>query len=248
MGDEAMALRLELPGTVGQIEAPDRLGALRRVVGEKTYDVAILDDGFQHLKLRRDLDLLLIDTMQPFGYGRLIPRGLLREPLSAIARADAVILTRTDLVAAEELGRIEAEVRPHLRPGAALVRAAHVATHLVGLDGKREPAEALRGLAVYAYSGLANPDGFVGTLAGLGARVVGRRDFADHYHYTASDLAAIMAAAGAAGAQRIVTTTKDLVKAPVGETDVTALAVEMKFMAGAEEIEGLVEEKAKVKR
>jgi tetraacyldisaccharide 4'-kinase len=245
VGDEAAALRLELPETVGQIETPDRVGALRSVVSEKKFDVAILDDGFQHLKLRRDLDLLLIDAMLPFGYGRLIPRGLLREPLSAIGRADAVILTRTDLVAAAELERIEAEVRRHLRPGAPLVRAAHVATHLVGMDGRREAVESLCGAAVYAYSGLANPDGFVGTLDGLGARVVGRRDFADHYHYTAADLADIMSAARAAQA-RVVTTTKDLVKVPAGvEGNVMALAVEMKF--GGEEIERLVAEKLKIK-
>ena len=131
-----------------------------------------------------------------------------------------------------------------------MVRAAHVATHLVGLDGKREAAESLRGAAVYAYSGLANPDGFVGTLEGLGARVVGRRDFADHYHYTAADIEAIMAAARAAGAARVVTTTKDLVKVP-GEwretAGVAALAVEMKFEAGGEEVERLVAEKVRIK-
>jgi len=247
-GDEAADMRRHLPPSAAHVESPDRVAAIRQSLAREAPDVAVLDDGFQHLRLRRDLDIVAIDATQPFGYGHCLPRGLLREPLAALRRAGLVVLTRSDQVSAEELAVIESRVRRYVRPDVLIVRATHAPRQLVGLDGAAEPATALRGVKVLALSGIANPAAFARTLESLGASVVARREFADHHAYTAADVGEVVRAAAEAGAERIVTTSKDFVKLAAGEVRaawpqgarVAALEIEMELAGGATVLDGVL--------
>jgi tetraacyldisaccharide 4'-kinase len=212
-GDEAADLARVLPPAAAHVENSDRIAAIGAAVGEAVRNVVVLDDGFQHRRLRRNLDIVTVDATQPFGYGHCLPRGLLREPVSGLRRAHAVVIMRSDQVTADQLTAIERRVRRHLPGDAPILHAAHQPTELLAADGTRQATDALDGTRVLAFSGLGNPDAFIQTLGSLGARVVARCDFEDHHSYTEADVRDIIQAARQAGAQRIVTTTKDFVKA-----------------------------------
>lgn len=205
-GDEPVLLAGDLPG-VAVVVGGDRhhagLQALERLVPPP--DVFLLDDGFSHLALARDLDLLLFPAGDPFGGGRLAPSGRLREPLAAVARADAVVLT-----GAETAGG-GAELARALRP--------------LGFDGPgfasrtvAEPAEAATGgvlpasAAVVAVAGIARPHRFVDAARAHGLEVRRELRFGDHHPYPERSLRRIERAARAAGAAWVLTTTKDYVK------------------------------------
>ena len=110
--DEALELERKLPD-VPHLQNADRVAAALTAIEEFECQLLLLDDAFQHRRIQRDLDIVLIDALNPFGYGHLLPRGLLREPLSSLARADVIALSRSDLVAAGERARIWEQVRPH---------------------------------------------------------------------------------------------------------------------------------------
>ena len=247
-GDEAAAMRRQLPASAAHIESPDRAAGIRKALAELPRDVAILDDGFQHMKLARDLDIVTIDATRPFGYGHVLPRGLLREPIAALRRADAVVITRSDQVTGDELDWIGEKVRANTAGDTPVLRAVHAPTHLTTLDGDRESLEALKDVAVMAFCGLANPGAFRMTLEGLGARVVGARDFPDHHPYATGDVAGIIEAARAAGARKIVTTGKDRVKVSEGDIAATwpedlkpvALEIEIRFSDGPGALDALL--------
>ncbi len=250
VGDETASLRDELPPVVIQIESPDRYTALQRVIGTEPHDVAILDDGFQHIRLRRDLDIVAIDATQPFGFGHCLPRGLLREPVSALRRAHVVAITRSDQVEAGALSRIEARVRRHLPKEGLVLHALHRPTGLLLLNGDSEATESLKGQRCFAFCGLANPGAFYRTLADLGADLAATRDFADHHAYSREDIAEIVRAAAGADAQWTVTTTKDFAKvasdelAPAwpAEVSVAALRVEIALTEGDDARDGLLKD------
>ena len=171
-------------------------------------EVILLDDGFQHRRLRRDLDLVLVDATDPWGPAGVLPRGLLREPRSGIRRADWVILTRVEQ-APERVAELEAEVRA-LGYSGPLAHARAEARGLVSLAGPG--ADELSQRPVLAACALGNPDAFVHTLRAGGLNVVGERAFPDHHPYSAADVAAIYVAARAAGAEGVVVSGKDAVK------------------------------------
>lgn len=209
--DEAKELALVLPG-VPHVADRNRVAAAARAAALGA-DVVVLDDGFQHRRLRRDLDILAIDATDPFGCDRLVPRGLLRESLAGLGRADAVVLTRADRITADRREAIRTTVLHHRRGRPVIwleTRHAPVATRTA--NGAVAPLDALRGGRVAAFCGIGNPAAFRHTLVGLGAEVVGFRSFADHHHYTPDDLASLAAWAAAAGADSLVTTLKDLVR------------------------------------
>jgi len=192
VNDEALVIAAHLPGVLHR-QNPDRHAEGLKVVDQ--VDAFVLDDGFQHLPLARDVDVVLIDCTHPFGGGSCPPGGRLREPLSALDRADLVVLTRADQVERGSLGETMRTVREHT--------AAPVAT------GRFAPTceTDLTGLQVLVASGIGNPDAFVDTVLSLGATVARRRDFRDHHAYTQRD-ADGLAAAGLP----VVVTEKDAVK------------------------------------
>jgi len=192
------------------------------VVGESRYDAGavavgtcfadslVLDDGFQHRTLRKDLEIVLVSGSDPWGNGRLFPRGSLREPLSALKRAGLLVVTNPPSTAA--MSDI-AHVLRRTGSAATVISGAYHPTSLRrGDHGRGEAPEALRGRKVLALAGLAAPRGFVATAEGLGAEVAGLAEFPDHYWYTPRDLARVAARARETRAEAVLTTEKDWVR------------------------------------
>lgn len=201
-GDEPHLLARTLPG-VTVIVGSDRCAGAE-AAHTHGCDVVLLDDGFQHRRLHRDLDLLLLDAGAPFDNGRLLPAGLLREAVSGLARADAILITRTR--PGEDHPEIESEIRRH-NPTAPISLAGHEPVGFVDLEGTivKRPSRAL------AFSGIGNPESFRSDLHGQGIELVDFRAFADHHPYTAEELRELQDDATEAGAT-LVTTEKDLAR------------------------------------
>jgi tetraacyldisaccharide 4'-kinase len=213
-GDEAVLLARELPG-VPVVAGARRAEAGRTLLDAARPDVILLDDGFQHLALVRDADVVLVDGASPLGNGRVLPRGPLREPPEALARADRVIARVGEGGALPDLSRWTA----------APVLAAR--TEVIGvLDASGAPAEPLDGVPVLGVAGIACPERFAATLSGLGAKVADFAPYPDHAPYGPSDVDALNARAARCGAVRVVTTAKDAVKlAPLWPKDGVPLHV-----------------------
>lgn len=190
---------------------PDRVaGGHALLQANPGLDILLLDDGFQHRRLRRDFDLVLIDATNPFGYGHVHPRGLLREPLSGLRRADAFILTRSDLVSQERRDELATTLRA-IQPEAPLYRARHALTGLRS-DASRRPLDLLADKRFFAIAGIANPASLHTQLQALPGVFAGHHWFPDHHAYTPADVAAIQRDAAAAHADAILVTEKDWVK------------------------------------
>ncbi len=194
--------------------APLGIGGQRfgvgRLMEEKFHPgVLLLDDGFQHRKLARAFDIVLVDALDPFGNGRLLPLGRLREPLAALARADALVLTRTE--SAVNLTAIERRLR-QINPLAPVYRSRTVGRTWVRFgSGEQRPAGSFDGQPVVAFCGLGNPQSFWSTLHCLGIKVVERFAFDDHHRYTPGQLRRLLHSSRAAGARVMLTTQKDLI-------------------------------------
>lgn len=209
--DELLLAREEVPGLL-LFPGRDRSARIAEAVGAGAT-LILLDDGFQHRRVARDFDLVLIDASDPWGPGGLLPRGLLREPRTALRRADLVLITRAEQVGADALAAIEAEVRAVGYAGP--VGRIHVHPRdLLPIDrpGYPEPVESLRGARVLAACAIGNPEAFRATLLGLGARVQELVTFPDHAPLGPAEVAAVEAQARRADADRIVVTAKDAVK------------------------------------
>lgn len=205
-GDEPYLLAKNLPGVPVVLSKKRYLGGL---FAHKKFgtDFFVLDDGFQHLELERDLDLVLMDAADPFGNGHSLPWGPLREPLDNLARADAVILTRFDNGSPGEAGLNFLRSR---FSGMPLFRADHLPKKVVlpCLNEIHGP-EFLKGKRVLAFGGIARPDAFRRTLTKLGAHVVCFKGFGDHYRYTRDEIQVLIRKKEECGADYILTTEKD---------------------------------------
>lgn len=215
-GDEADEHRRAL-GEIAHVEPdPDRVGAAARVLEDQPETTCfVLDDGFQHRRARRELDLVLIDATNPWGYGRLLPRGLLREPKGALRRADAVIVSRADQVAPDPLKKLDAEIaRITGRPPVAHAEHAWdgLRTGRPNTPGEMQPLDTLRGQTVMGVVGIGNPAAFAQTLAQHAGTVVHCEQLPDHHRYTTTQLNNLIELAKTAGATALVTTEKDWVK------------------------------------
>lgn len=236
--DERLLLERTLPH-VPHYASPDRVKAAREAVAAGA-DCLVLDDGFQHLRVERNVNLVLIDALNPFGGGWLLPAGLLREPLGALRAADAVILTRADAVPAEERQMLRQRIARTARDRP-ILEAAHRPTHLTLPEDK--PLDTLAGRKVYLFCGLGNPWGVVKTVEQIGANIVGARFFRDHFHYRNGDLARLAEECSRAGAQYAVTTLKDAVKiggAWKGATPLCILHVTFEFTTDTHELEAML--------
>ena len=218
--DEIRLLREALPGTAIVIDG-DRVRGGHKAIKDHGAEVIVLDDGFQHRRLQRDLDIVLIDCSCPFGYGSLLPRGLLREPAKQLRRADAVVLTRSDMIEESELAALKEQIGDLLRgrqlqaqgsKPKTIACSRHEATGLYEAGGGEVDLAHLQGKNVYAFCGIGNPASFEVTLKQLGARRVGSRVFADHTDYNESDLRRIARESEQVRADWLVTTEKDWVK------------------------------------
>jgi tetraacyldisaccharide 4'-kinase len=210
-GDETVLIARRLP-TVPVVAGSDRYLSGMCAVEHLGADCAILDDGFQHISLCRDLNVLLLDSTRPLGNGRLFPLGSLREPPSALTRADIVIFTRWS----ERRGGDSARMKVVTSVGERRIAAtSHVLTGLYSLsEGREVESEELKGMAALLVTGIANPRSFENTVVGLGVEVREHLRFPDHHKFALRDLMDAKSKARSCGAGVILTTQKDSVRLP----------------------------------
>jgi tetraacyldisaccharide 4'-kinase len=214
--DEAMVLEENLPD-VPHLQGKDRSALAETAVEELETELLVLDDGFQHRRLHRDLDIVLIDATRPPVNDHLFPRGTLREPASGLRRAGAIVLTRCDQVAPSEVDTIRAWLVARW-PQTPVATTEHRPTELVSADDVRAPVESLAGATVGGFCGIGNPCGFGRTLEALGATIAEIREYPDHHAYTHADVEALSRWAGTLPKGAVLATTqKDWVKLRVGE-------------------------------
>jgi len=205
VGEEAFWLARSLPG-VPVYTAPGRYAAGVAAWRNHRPDLFVLDDGFQHFQLARDLDIVLLDADRPFGNDRLLPAGPLREPLNTLGEADIAILTRYDKSRHQNRLWDLKKAYPHLEVYTAAIEPTS-AWRFPG--GEEHPLEALHQLPALAFAGLARPLVFENTLSTLGTDLRGFRVFPDHYAYSAADLDDLVQKARERGAGALITTSKD---------------------------------------
>ena len=234
-GDEPWMMQHALRGRgVPILVSPDRAKAGEEAVTFYHSRVLILDDGFQHFKLRRDLDIVLVNATDPFGGGRLLPLGDLREPLSALKRAGLVMLTHADRAGAEALSAIKRNIRA-FNPEAPIIEAAHRPEFLLDLRTEEKLALGrLKGREVVALSALADPASFESQLTALGATLAQRWRYPDHHPYT---LAEIRAVDRLRRGLPVLTTFKDFTRLPEGWRDalsgeVLCLGIKIEILDG----------------
>lgn len=213
-GDEPYMLARNVPGVVVLVDK-DRVRAGRFAVEKFGINTLILDDGLQYLKLKGHLNFLLMDAQDPVGNGYLLPRGILREPVSYLSRASCVLVTRSK----------QDSVDPKLH---ALIRAYNQEADILPCQNKpealiaynaqadRAPLETLVGKTVLAFSGIARPENFEGLLKDLGARLLATQRYTDHHRFSLDEIQALFAQARHAKVDFIVTTEKDRVRLPQG--------------------------------
>ena len=244
ISDEPALLAKSCDGT-SVIINPNRVAGAYKAVSVHQAQAIVMDDGFQHRKLRRELDIVVIDATCPFGYGRVLPAGLLREPISGLARASAVVITRADQVGAEEVNAIERRIRRHA-PHIPIAKTAHKLSYAIRYPNQRIELDELRSRKVYAFCGIGNPEAFFDSLKRNHIDLCGTKTFDDHHAYTAADVERIFADAADRGAAVILCTRKDWVKnallTPSREGIVFAyLAMELDFLEGVDKITGLMD-------
>ncbi len=210
--DEKRVLAKLCPGVAHEQNSSRWLAAQSLLASSEPPDVIVMDDGFQHRQLHRDLNVLLIDATNPFGFGHLLPRGLLREPLASMRRADCVLITRADMVTQQSLDTIRNVIKT-TAPALAdrTIEMTFQPTDLVDTQGARVSLEDLKGSPVFLASGIGNPAAFEGTCRAAGLTVSDRLWFPDHHHFSDVDVRTMIERAGTA---TVVVTLKDLVKLP----------------------------------
>jgi tetraacyldisaccharide 4'-kinase len=237
-GDEPYLMALKLKG-IPVVVGKDRVQTGRLALSMFGSDVLLLDDGFQHVRLERDIDLLLLDAANPFGNGHLLPRGILREPLSQLGRADAFVLTEsgtgtTPTGASSNLQRIPA--------GRPVFRGTRIPDQLVG-HGKdvTYPLDFLKDRKLLAFSGIARNESFREMLAKLGSDIVEFLSFPDHYYYSDEDLRSIAESGESLGAEFLVTTEKDYVRIHDSQTKPLNLLILKMVISFGDDAGGLEE-------
>ena len=218
-GDEAFMLAKHLPN-VPVLIGPERAVTGRYAIEHFGAQVAILDDGYQHWQLERDMDILLVDAVNVFGNGYLLPRGTLREPLSHIDRADVCLMTKVDQAAPGAIEYIWETFRSYNQDGL-ILESIHQPRQFVRLADWYEdiaaggvPVTELKGKKVLAVSAIGNPASFEQTLADLGIEIVESMRYPDHHDYGEKDMAEVLYRAETLGVEAIIITEKDAVKVP----------------------------------
>ncbi|MHC4344553.1 MAG: tetraacyldisaccharide 4'-kinase [Planctomycetota bacterium] len=223
---------------------PDRLAGAAAAIKNLGAKVLIMDDGFQHRRLVRDLDIVTIDATCPFGHGRLLPAGLLREPVGSLKRAHAVVITRCDHIEDADLKQLT-ELLKEVNPEMMVATSVHRPVCIRTAQGNDIKPDELKGSKVFAFCGIGNPDAFLGTLKALGLNVVGSRTYNDHHHYGGGDIADLCGQAKRLHAELVLTTEKDWTKisrvlGDAKELTFACLAVELKLLTGQEQLIGLI--------
>lgn len=210
VGDEPLMLAAKLQG-VPVLVGKHRYESGMHAAGELDSNVVVMDDGFQVWKLHRDLNIVLVDGTNPFDNGRVLPAGRLREPVSALRRADCVIVTGLE-PEDDALAEVTAKI-VRVAPRVPVFSARHTPVMLYAVEGGAEiSVESLHGQQVFALSSIAHPASFERTLSGTGAGLAGCERYPDHHSYTQDDVRRVENRARECGAEFVVTTEKDAVK------------------------------------
>ncbi len=238
--DEALLLKENLPD-VPHLQAVDRVALAREAFAKLESEVLVLDDGFQHRRLARDLDVVLIDAMAPWGHGYLLPRGLLREPPSSLRRADVLVLTRCDQALAEQRERLRRTLA-RIAPQKPVVETTHRPVKLSNCDGENAALELLRDQKAAAFCGIGNPQAFRRSLHDLGARLLDFRVYPDHHAFGHADIEELHRwSGGLPTGTVIVTTQKDVVKlrlSRLGDRPLWWLRIRLCVESGQEALDG----------
>ncbi len=210
-GDDEWRMMERLLGDIPVLVGRDRVASGKRALSSFSVDTLILDDGFQHWALKRNLDIILVDSTNPFGNRRLFPRGILREDIKDLKRADIIMLTKTDM----GMQRIK-EIRDELKrrvPDSPVLESIHNPLNFYDLNGKEEfELSFIKDRRVLALSSIVNTEYFEYTLKSLGANIVSSFHYPDHYDYKENDLTSIIDECKRSDIDTIVTTEKDAVK------------------------------------
>jgi tetraacyldisaccharide 4'-kinase len=235
-GDEAFLLATRLQGLAAVVSDADRVSAGEGAIKHLGVDCFVLDDGFQHLRLARNLNIVTIDATNPWGGGSLLPAGRLREPVSGLRRADCVVLTRTDQ--RDNVSGLVSEVETHSggRP-VFLSRMKPVGIHSIG---QQEP-EILRSRRVAALCAVGNPSSFFTQLRRDGYEVALEKIFPDHHNYSQGDLSTVTNEAQGVGADCLITTAKDAVKLQPLKIDFPCYVLEIEIaIENADELSRMI--------
>lgn len=234
--DEVEQFRSHLPGArvgVGK----ERYEVARGMSRRDRIHVAILDDGFQHWKILRDVEILTVNSLNPFGNGKLFPRGILREPLRALRRASVIVLSHSNLVGPKELEHLRGEIHK-LAPNATVTESYFEPLFFYrSKQGARVPLDRLANRRVATFSALGHPRSFQLLLSNLGIRPVRNFEFCDHHAFKKEELEEIRRVSRESGVDEIVTTEKDFYRASQVISDVLnplVLAARLQISAGEE--------------
>ncbi|HKB68795.1 MAG TPA: tetraacyldisaccharide 4'-kinase [Pyrinomonadaceae bacterium] len=225
-GDEPYLLARNLLGIAAVVSNPDRVAAGEWAIKNLGSEVFVLDDGFQHLRLARDLDIVTIDATNPWGGGTLLPYGRLREPRAGLSRADCIVVTRTEQ--AEDTLSLTENVQR--LAGAIPVFTSHMMTSGIHrLNGESVNNEGLPAQPVAAFCGVGNPESFFNQLRQEGCTPVFTRSFSDHHDYLQAELNQLTKEAKNHGATGLMTTAKDALKLASLELELPCYVLEIKI-------------------
>ena len=237
-GDEPYMLASNLPGVAVVVDR-NRVKAGRYAIKRLGCDTLILDDGFQYQKLKHSLEVVLVDATNPFGNGNMLPRGILREPVRNLARADIIFLTKCR----GDVSAVRNEIRKY-NESAEIVECNHSPKVLKDVWSREEfPLSWLKGKTVCTLSGVASPRGFEDSLRRLGAKVVWCERYADHHRYAPSEILYALNRTADMGADALVTTEKDAVRFPRFETTPVKclyLRIAIEILSGAESFDSVI--------
>jgi tetraacyldisaccharide 4'-kinase len=225
-GDEPYLLARNLIGIAAVVANPDRAAAGEWAIKNLGSEVFVLDDGFQHLRLSRDLDIVTIDATDPWGGGSLLPYGRLREPRAGLARADCIVVTRTEQV--EDMVSLSESVQ-RLAGAIPVFTSRMMTSGIRRLNGESVNNEGLLAQPVAAFCGVGNPESFFNQLRREGYSPVFTRAFADHHDYNQADLNRLIKEAKDHGATGLITTAKDALKLASLEIELPCYVLEIKI-------------------
>ena len=237
-GDEPYMLASNLPGVAVVVDR-DRVKAGRYAIKRLGCDTIILDDGFQYQKLKHSIEVVLVDSTNPFGNGNLLPRGILREPVRHLKRADIIFLTKCR----GDVSAVVQEIRKYNKT-AEIVECTHAPKSLKDVWSREEfPLTWLEGKTTCTLSGIASPKGFENSLRHLGAKVVWCERYADHHSYDSSEILYALNRTADMGADALVTTEKDAVRFPRFETSPVRclyLRIAIEILRGRESFQDII--------
>lgn len=238
-GDEPYMLASNLPDVAVLVDK-DRVKSGRYAIKKLGCDTLILDDGFQYLFLKHRLEILLVDRTNPFGNEHVLPRGLLREPVRNVKRANFIFITKAD---GADLSSLRSRLH-RLNPRAEIIECCHSPRYLRDVfSEERKDLGFLDGRKVAAVSGIAVPAGFEREVERMGAEIVHRRRFADHHRYSQQEIIDIINRSQKMGVEAIITTEKDAVRFPrLDRRDVPIyfLRVDIELLSGREDFKACI--------